>query len=76
MKALINRIFVLSAFMLILGACDDFLETSNPNDITADVFFENADQIEQSVNTLYNSIQDGTRGGGDQNTFGQNSPYS
>lgn len=62
----------MTVVMFIAGACEDFLTQQNPNAITADVFFENAGQVEQAVNTLYNSMRSGIRGGGDQNTFAQN----
>lgn len=73
MKILIKRISVLITLLYITGACEEeFLEVQNPNAITADVFFENETQVEQAVNTLYNSIRTAVRGGGDQNTFVQN----
>ncbi len=73
MKILIKRISVLIILLCLTGACEEeFLEVQNPNAITADVFFENETQVEQAVNTLYNSIRTAVRGGGDQNTFDQN----
>jgi hypothetical protein len=59
MKIIKNRIIIVITIMLIAVSCDDdFLDGQNPNEITADVFFQNATEVEQAVNTLYNSIRE------------------
>ena len=73
MNLVMKRLSILIVLLVASASCEkDFLEVQNPNDITADVFFEDATQVEQAVNTLYNSIRSAIRGGGDQNTFTQN----
>nr|WP_299382921.1 RagB/SusD family nutrient uptake outer membrane protein [Allomuricauda sp.] len=73
MKSNSNRIAILVLLALLTISCEkDFLEVKNPNEITADVFFEDATQVEQAVNTLYNSIAGALRGDGDQSIFTQN----
>lgn len=68
-----KRVSILILLLACTASCEkDFLELQNPNDITADVFFENGEQVQQAVNTLYNSIRSAIRGGGDENTFAQN----
>ena len=73
MKNSIKKLSGLIILLILTGACEEeFLDVQNPNAITADVFFEDEQQVEQAVNTLYNSIRTAVRGGGDQNTFAQN----
>lgn len=68
MKSLIYKIFALSVIFLISAGCgDDFLNLTNPNEITAGSFFNNPDEMQQSVNTLYPLMAEA------RNTFVQNS---
>jgi len=62
MKKLIIGITFLP--LILLGACDDFLTTQNPNELTADVFFSNPNEVQQAVFTLYPPVQGLVLGGG------------
>lgn len=66
MKFLINKVLVLTILVFIVSGCGDFLELQNPNEITASTFFENPQQMQQAVNTLYPAMGDL------RETFGQN----
>lgn len=56
MKKIIIKISVISCLFMGTMSCEDFLELDNPNDITADVFFETPEQVQLAVNTLYASF--------------------
>lgn len=72
MKYLINRVIVLAVLVLLTSGCgEDFLDLTNPNDITAETFFETPEQMQQAVNTVYPEME-AVRGLGDQFAFGQN----
>jgi hypothetical protein len=62
MKILLTSSYKVAAAVLLAGiigsvSCKkDFLETRNPNDITAGSFFQTPKQVQQAVNTLYPAI--------------------
>ncbi len=56
MRKITIKILILTCLLIGMMSCEDFLELKNPNDITADVFFETPEQVQQAVNTLYSSF--------------------
>ena len=56
MKNIFIKIAVITGLFVVTMACEDFLDLKNPNEITADVFFETPEQVQQAVNTLYASF--------------------
>ncbi|WP_276166053.1 RagB/SusD family nutrient uptake outer membrane protein [Zobellia alginiliquefaciens] len=54
---------VLMAFLLVIGVgCSDFLDETDPSNITADSYFKTAEHAETSVYSIYSSLRS-VRGG-------------
>ncbi|WP_044271245.1 RagB/SusD family nutrient uptake outer membrane protein [Bacteroides timonensis] len=54
MKAIINKIFLVSTMTLLLASCSDFLDKEPLSTGTEAIFFKTPEQFEQAANALYN----------------------
>lgn len=71
MKTFLKNFVLLLALGLSMVQCsDDVLEVTNPNEIGADNFFQNLEQLELSLNSVYSAHSDFELYGGDLLPFG------
>jgi starch-binding outer membrane protein, SusD/RagB family len=58
METMKKRFFILTIFILFLAAaCDDsILDTTNPNQLTVDQYYSNADQLTAATNAVYGNF--------------------
>lgn len=60
MKKLILKYMAIGLTLFLAFACADFLEETNPNEMSTDSFWKTLDDCEMGLNAVYNSFKNGS----------------